>query len=115
MWPKGARLAILTLAIILLAVSVAAMLLTLRPRHRRIAQTPGPVSRRRAAFAFAWQDPLLPAALLGLGLLAVPLGWMLVLSLRYLYGIAIAAGLRLLLQAGIREPRLLPAPRHTPV
>ncbi len=108
-WPQGARLAILTLAIILLAVSVAAMLLTLRPRHRRIAQTPGPVSRRRAAFAFAWQDPLLPAALLGLGLLAVPLGWMLVLSLRYLYGIAIAAGLRLLLQAMIGDPRLLPA------
>jgi ABC-type spermidine/putrescine transport system permease subunit II len=109
-WPQGARLAILTLTIVLAALSLIAWQLTWQPRHRR---RPRPASQsvrlRSAALPFAWRDPLMPATLLGLMLLLLPTTWMLVLSMRYLYGIAIAAGPGLLLHAILGDPRLLPA------
>jgi ABC-type spermidine/putrescine transport system permease subunit II len=109
-WPQGARLAMITLAIILAALCLVAGLLTWQPRHPHRMRAPGqPMRQSSGVLPLAWQDPLLPAALLGLGLLILPLAWMLVLSSRYLYGIAIAAGPGLLFHAILGDPRLLPA------
>jgi ABC-type spermidine/putrescine transport system permease subunit II len=109
-WPQGARLAILTLTIVLAALCLIAWQLTWQPRHRRRPRAASQsVQLRSAALPFAWQDPLMSATLLGLVLLLLPTTWMLVLSMRYLYGIAIAAGPGLLLHAILGDPRLLPA------
>jgi ABC-type spermidine/putrescine transport system permease subunit II len=114
-WPQGSRLVLLSLGLILLAVAAAAFLLSrqpgLRRNTRRDTRQSGDNSPARPTLAFrlALNDPLLPAAVIALGWLALPLAWMLVLSLRYLFGIAITAGPGLFIQAIIDDPHLLPA------
>lgn len=110
-WPQGARLALFMLGLILLALIVSAKLMTLSarpgrpPRRHRLQTSAGGTQ----GFTFGVRDPLMPIALLCLGFLALPYLWMLALSLRYLYGIAMAAGPILFVQAIIGDPRLLPA------
>lgn len=110
-WPQAARLVLLMLVVILLALMASAWLMALRPRHgQRTALRRRPAAIRKiAAFPFRWGDPLMMPAILCVGFLALPSIWMLALSLGYLYGIVIAAGPLLFVKAIIGDPRLLPA------
>lgn len=116
-WPQAARFAVLAVIMLALAAAATALLLAQPERRRGSAsrrdavQSPRQDDRpgRALARSLRWQDPLAPLALLPVAFLALPLLWMLVLSLRYLAGIAITAGPGLFLQAVIDDPRLLPA------
>jgi len=110
-WPQGSRLVLLSLGLILLALAIAAFLLSRQPGLRQNTRRSRNTSPRHSTriFRLALTDPLLPAAIIVLGWLALPLAWMLVLSLRYLFGIAIAAGPGLFIQAIVDDPHLLPA------
>jgi len=120
-WPQAAKLAVLAIIVLVLAVIATARLLALPgprgrhgfPRGDFLLRGQGYALPRPFPYPLArflrWQDPLTSVALLSLAFLALPLLWMLVLSLRYLAGIAITAGPRLFLQAIIDDPRLLPS------
>lgn len=118
-WPQGSRLALLAIGLILLAGATTAFLLSRIPdgawiktaRHdRRPGHTSSdPVQSFSGKFQVGLRDPLLPVSVIVLLWLALPPACMLVLSLRYLFGIAVTAGPVLFVKAAIDDPHLLPA------
>ncbi|HWT98081.1 MAG TPA: hypothetical protein VN229_10720 [Terriglobales bacterium] len=106
-WPSAARFTVLgclLLAVMLAAASVFLARLSNPPRNR-MRRNPQP----HHAYHLGPQDPLAMLAILAFAFLALPLVWMLLLSARYLYIIAVTAGPHLFLEAIGDDPRLLPS------
>lgn len=106
-WPAAARFTLLGCFVLLTLMAAMAAFLAHSGRQPRQAQHQ--IERHRAPRRLSLQDTVAILALVALAFLALPLLWMLILSLRYLAGIAITAGPRLFLQAIIDDPHLLPA------
>lgn len=111
-WPEAARFTMLGCLVLVLVLLVAVLLLA------RLAQQP----QRQAAseraprdhppqhnYPLPPQDPVTILSGLAVAFLALPLAWMLVLSLRYLFIIAVTAGPHLFIEAIGDDPRLLPS------
>jgi|GEM_PF-5119747 len=106
-WPAAARFTVLgclLLALMLGAATAFLARLSNRPRSRRPRQPHPP-----HAYHLGPQDPLAILSILAFAFLALPLVWMLLLSARYLYIIAVTAGPHLFLEAIGDDPRLLPS------
>ncbi|HVI91006.1 MAG TPA: hypothetical protein VM659_22095 [Dongiaceae bacterium] len=106
-WPAAARFTVLgclVLAALLAGAAASLARLAHRPQPR---VSPDP--RLHQAYRLGPQDPVAILSIFALVFLALPLLWMLVLSLRYLFIIAVTAGPHLFLEAIGDDPRLLPS------